>query len=259
MALDRARLETIGRAVPGARQAWLVLVRARARLTQLWTRWIERHPAEVVKSNSKKAFDYFYDQDEFIETEYLSKARLDFLSNVAEFCSSVATRSNGKESPLRVIDIGCGTGHLLLALNDRLQQPLRLYGLDFSDSAIRRCRRLMRSAEFNVASVYEIPYPNENFDMITCTETMEHLEQPSTALQEMSRVLRPGGHLVITVPDGAKDDWSGHLNFWSAEELRQLLMPYGVRKVESMPPDGDLLVYAVKPGDGRQPTAEPAR
>lgn len=252
MALDRARLETIGRAVPGVPQTWRALLRAKARLLQLWNRWVKRHPVEVVKSNSKEAFDYFFDQDEFIETEYLCQARLDFLQNVAEFCGSVAEKTDGEDSLLRVIDIGCGTGHLLLALGDRIDQPLHLYGLDFSDSAIRRARQLVKSAQFVVASVYAIPYPDESFDLVTCTETLEHLERPESALQEMSRVLRTGGHLVITVPNGAEDDWSGHVNFWNAEELRQLIVPYGVQHVAPTPPDGDLLAHAIKTASAKQ-------
>jgi SAM-dependent methyltransferase len=255
MALDRARLESIGKAVPGARQAWHVILRFRR--ARWWKRWVLRDPAEVVQSNSKKAFDYFYDQDEFVETQYLSQARLDFLAYVADYCSSVATRIDGGANPLRVIDVGCGTGHLLLALINRLPEPVRLCGLDFSDSAIRRSRRLVPSVELVVANVYEIPYPDHNFDLVTCTETLEHLERPKEALQEMFRILKPGGHLVVTVPDGTKDDWSGHVNFWSAEELRRILLPYEVRQVTPTPPDGDLLAHATKPRGSQQLVAGP--
>lgn len=255
MSLDRVRLDSFRRAVPGARRGWHALsgFRQAIRRRHWWKRWVERQPVEVVKSNSKKAFDYFFGQDEFIETEYLCQARLNFLASVAQYSSSFVTSVDGKANPLKVIDVGCGTGHLLLALSNRLQKPLRLYGLDFSDSAIRRSRRLVPSVEFVVASVYEIPYPDDNFDMVTCTETLEHLQRPEDALQEMFRVLKPGGQLVVTVPDGAKDDWDGHVNFWSATELRRLLLPYGVQRVVPVPPDGDLLAHATKPSG--KPTA----
>lgn len=248
MALDRVRLESIGKAVPGARQAWHALsgFRQAVRRRHWWKRWVERQPAEVVKSNSKKAFDYFFNQDEFIETEYLCQARLNFLAYVAEYCSSVDRRIDGEANPLRVIDVGCGTGHLLLALSNRLHTPLRLYGLDFSDSAVRRSRQLVPSVEFVVASAYELPYPDDNFDMVTCTETLEHLQWPEEALKEMFRVLKPGGQLVVTVPDGTKDDWDGHANFWSAAGLRRLLLPFGVQRVVPVPPDGDLLAHVTK-------------
>jgi len=247
---DHARLRSMGKAVPGAREGWRTLTRLRLAITRRrwWRRWVERQPLEVVKSNSKKAFDYFFDQDEFIENDYLCQARLNFLANVAEYCKSVAIGTDGEADSLNVIDVGCGTGHLLLALSTRLSKPPRLYGLDFSDSAIRRSKRLLPTAEFVVASVYDIPYPDDNFDMVTCTETLEHLQRPEDALKEMFRVLRPGGQLVVTVPDGAKDDWDGHANFWSAAELRHLLLPSRVQRVVPVPPDGDLLAHAIKRG-----------
>jgi hypothetical protein len=63
----------------------------------------------------------------------------------------------------------------------------------------------------------------------------------------MSRILRPDGQLIVTVPDGAEDDWDGHVNFWSAADLWRLLLPYGVQQVTPVPPDGDLLAHAIKP------------
>ena len=47
---------------------------------------------------------------------------------------------------------------------------------------------------------YDIPLGAESVDSILCTQVLEHLEHPATALAEFYRVLRPGGHLVLTVP-----------------------------------------------------------
>lgn len=244
MALDRARLESIGRAVPGARQAWHVLLRVRQ--VHWWKRWVERDPTEVVKSNSKKAFNYFFDQDDFIETMYLDQDRIEFLDKVAKYCRSVLPTANQELAAPRIIDVGCGTGHLLLALSNQLQRPLRLYGLDFSDSAIRRSKKLVPNAELAMASVYEIPYPDDDFDLVTCTETLEHLERPKEALQEMLRVLKPGGQLVLTVPDGGKDDWDGHVNFWTATELLHFLLPYGLPHVVEWVQEAALVAHVTK-------------
>ena len=46
-----------------------------------------------------------------------------------------------------------------------------------------------------------LPYPEASFDLVTCTEVIEHLEHYRAALREMARVLRPGGVLVITTPN----------------------------------------------------------
>jgi SAM-dependent methyltransferase len=51
-----------------------------------------------------------------------------------------------------------------------------------------------------VANAKEIPFPRESFDVVTCLEMIEHDQDPFWSVEEMKRVLRPGGSLVITVP-----------------------------------------------------------
>ena len=46
-----------------------------------------------------------------------------------------------------------------------------------------------------------LPYADESFDFITCVEGLEHIENPQQAVREFARLLRPGGHLVVTVPN----------------------------------------------------------
>ncbi len=64
-----------------------------------------------------------------------------------------------------------------------------------------------------VASVYELPFKNAEFDMVLCISVLEHLEYPSRAIKEMERVLRVGGRIIVSVPfmfpihDSPDDYW----------------------------------------------------
>lgn len=49
-------------------------------------------------------------------------------------------------------------------------------------------------------SAESLPFGNESFDVILCTEVLEHLSEPSAAVAEMARVLRPGGHVILSTP-----------------------------------------------------------
>jgi 2-polyprenyl-3-methyl-5-hydroxy-6-metoxy-1,4-benzoquinol methylase len=49
-----------------------------------------------------------------------------------------------------------------------------------------------------VASVYQLPFKDGEFDNILCTEVLEHLAEPAAAILEMERVLKPGGKLILT-------------------------------------------------------------
>ncbi len=51
-----------------------------------------------------------------------------------------------------------------------------------------------------VGSVLKMPFPDENFDGVVCTEVLEHVKEPKKALYEIKRVLRSGGNLYLTVP-----------------------------------------------------------
>lgn len=51
-----------------------------------------------------------------------------------------------------------------------------------------------------VASVYELPFGEEEFDLVLCLSVLEHLEEPSRAIKEMRRVLKPGGKILVSVP-----------------------------------------------------------
>ena len=76
-------------------------------------------------------------------------------------------------------------------------------------------------------SIYDLDLGGEQFDLVLATEVLEHLRRPAEALMALRVLCAPGGRVVITVPDGARDDWEGHVNFWSEDELRVFLSSAG--------------------------------
>jgi 2-polyprenyl-3-methyl-5-hydroxy-6-metoxy-1,4-benzoquinol methylase len=213
-----------------------------SRKVERWLgRWVYRKPSEVVKSNTKKAFDYFFSQDEFIETDYLRESRLAFYDCIADHCVPILDSLASESTDYRLIDVGCGTGHFLLALQRRVGSAGELFGLDFSSVAVARARSVVPDATIDEGNAYEIPYSDKYFDVVTSLETLEHLKKPRVALDEMVRICKPAGHLVITVPNGSEDDWKGHVNFWTAATLKELLTSVGVAEVIELPEHGALL------------------
>lgn len=102
----------------------------------------------------------------------------------------------------RILDVGCGTGHLLaeLALQDSVQANKReLHGVDLDDFRGPLARQTLRH---HVADVDRdrLPFEDEYFDVVLCTEVVEHLAQPTHAVHEMARVLRRGGLAVFSAP-----------------------------------------------------------
>jgi SAM-dependent methyltransferase len=127
----------------------------------------------------------------------------------------------------KVLDVGCGQMPFRSLLADQVEYT----GIDIADADSFGMTRSPSIIEFNGR---DIPFPDNQFDAILCTEVLEHAEHPESLIAEMLRVLRPGGNLVLTVPFSARVhhlpyDFSRFTNF----RLLHLFAPFGdVRVLE---------------------------
>lgn len=95
----------------------------------------------------------------------------------------------------RALDAGCGTG-FQTALLARL--GYRCHGVDLSSGLLAVARQRVPGASFTLGSVEALPYPAGHFDVVSCCgSTLSLVESPPRALCEMSRILRPGGSLLL--------------------------------------------------------------
>ena len=104
----------------------------------------------------------------------------------------------GRAGARHILDAGCGDG-AFLAFMHRL--GFRVTGIELAEGAATRARRRCPDADVWIASLEEtLPFDDQAFDAIWCTEVLEHLFHVHVALAELSRVLRPGGMLILTTP-----------------------------------------------------------
>jgi ubiquinone/menaquinone biosynthesis C-methylase UbiE len=102
----------------------------------------------------------------------------------------------------RVLDVGCGTGTLLLMASAR-QPDARLFGIDADERmlkvAVRKAARAGRDIELRRGLADRLPYDGQSFDAVLSSLFFHHLrtEQKVRALDEIYRVLRPGGKLHV--------------------------------------------------------------
>lgn len=102
---------------------------------------------------------------------------------------------------LRVLDVGCGLGEDIHALN-RIIPEGRFVGVDLSPTAIKRCRAGARdNMEFLCGSLSELSLPAESFDLIVTFTTLEHVASPREVLRCCRKLLREDGLLVAAVPN----------------------------------------------------------
>ncbi|MGD8276564.1 MAG: methyltransferase domain-containing protein [Gemmatimonadota bacterium] len=102
----------------------------------------------------------------------------------------------------RVLEVGCGAGHVL----ERFKTCERT-GIDLSVSMLHRTRRrLGASVRLSRASADRLPFGDGAFDVVVCTEVLEHTPDPAAVLAELVRVAGPDGRVVVSIPNEGQID-----------------------------------------------------
>ena len=128
----------------------------------------------------------------------------------------------------KVLDVGCGTGTLALALKSSVETG-EVHGIDASPEMIEVAEEKAAKAgsdiDFRVALVEAIPFPDATFDLVTSSLMLHHLpdDLERTGLDEIRRVLKPGGRFMAV-------DFAAH----SHSPLGHLLSVFGYSRGESM-------------------------
>jgi ubiquinone/menaquinone biosynthesis C-methylase UbiE len=148
-----------------------------------------------------------------------------------------------------VLDAGCGTGGLLARLRAR-RSDLALIGLDWAEAA---CRRAAAKSGVPIArgSANALPFADAAFDAVIAADMLCHRAvDPGRALSELSRVLRPGGRLIVNMPAyawllSAHDRQVHNVRRQTAGQLAALLREAGFRQVRARYWNGLLLPLMV--------------
>lgn len=125
----------------------------------------------------------------------------------------------------RVLDCGCNDGTFSIELAKRGHDVV---GIDILPRLVARAEHfaieegVMDSVRFAVMDIERMRFPKASFDTCILTETLEHLLKPRRALKRISRVLRPLGILLVSVPNGT-DIQPTHYNSFDRGGLEKLL------------------------------------
>ncbi|MGH7867532.1 MAG: class I SAM-dependent methyltransferase [Candidatus Dormibacteraceae bacterium] len=135
----------------------------------------------------------------------------------------------------RVLDVGCGRGLLLQAFRRR---GWEVRGTELSEPAARYALEVAH-VPVDIGRVEEIGFPAEHFDAITIWHVLEHIHDPRVVLNEANRILKPGGVLLIGVPNFSgfearffRDKWfhldvPRHVTHLTKQILKQALVENG--------------------------------
>ena len=176
---------------------------------------------EIEFNKYKKRGAYHWEQDSgrLMKGNAFVSARY---SNCVEIMRHACGGLKGKE----ILDLGCGDGVLTYKF---VESGAICSGVDLSKIAIECARRehyLRNSmAEFKCASVYDTGYKNNSFDIVVCSDVIEHLKYPQKLLEEIKRILKPGGKALISTPIRFTEKPLDlmHVVEWYPEEFREMV------------------------------------
>jgi ubiquinone/menaquinone biosynthesis C-methylase UbiE len=141
---------------------------------------------------------------------------------IAEYLQLAAAKL-GQDS-FSFLDAGCGNGIYLNFMSDKYPEA-KLFGFDFSDTIIPIARKNAPNTEINQGNLEKLTCADASFDLILCTQVIEHLLDDKKGLAELYRILKPGGYLIIST-DNENNLFTKILNF----PIFLLSLPYHLIK-----------------------------
>jgi len=108
----------------------------------------------------------------------------------------------------KILELGCGQSKgLRYLVENNYIYPSNAYGIDQSEEAVNFSKNKLPKSNFSQGDIYNLKFEPNKFDYIFLMEVIEHLENPSQALEEVSRILKPGGKLVLSFPNYINFPW----------------------------------------------------
>jgi ubiquinone/menaquinone biosynthesis C-methylase UbiE len=198
--------------------------------------------------NAKDYFDNAADtwDDRFQTPELLS------------FLKKLVSQFNLKAGQ-HVLDVGTGTGVLIPYLITAIGNYGSITAIDFSEKMVQKCKTKYshyKNVKINVGNIENATYPTESFEAVICFGVFPHLENKEKALQNINRMLKPSGKLVIAHALGREELKShhqkvskhvAHATLPKKTEMTQLLEQTGFIETQIRDEPGSYLCVARKP------------
>lgn len=127
-----------------------------------------------------------------------------FLASTGDMClkrrARIMVEEIDPQKTDKILDLGCGDGFYLFLLSNL--SDCQLIGLDNNPDSIAAAKQFVRkkTVKFVLGDIIMMPFPNETFHKIVCSEVLEHLSDDRKGLRSMHTVLKKNGRIYITVP-----------------------------------------------------------
>lgn len=147
----------------------------------------------------------------------------------------------------RLLDLGCGTGQFLAEMG---RYPgWKLAGVEPNAEAANFACQVL-GLNVHLGDLFSAQFPDRHFDVVTMWDVLEHLYEPIAVLQEVGRVLKPDGVLILRTP--SLDSWDAHVfgRYWAGLDAPRHLAVYSRHTAEELLARAGFTVRDLKTGSG---------
>lgn len=143
--------------------------------------------------------------------------------NRYQFIKRCLTALPSGEAGLQILNLGAGEGDydaMIATFADHL------YSCDLNEADVAYAREFNKGNDkitYQVENGLALSFPDNHFDVITCMEVIEHVGEPEQLLSEIQRVLKPGGHLLMTFPRQSFP--------WTYDPINRFFAPLGEKRI----------------------------
>ncbi|MBD3273509.1 methyltransferase domain-containing protein [Candidatus Dependentiae bacterium] len=173
---------------------------------------------EFLGNNNEDFYENFFENKNYISYRY----------DVGSYCTRKLLIENISKKTGNLLEIGTGISSILQDINN-----FNLYGIDFSKKATdftsNLFKKIGKKANIIQGNAEKLPYPNNFFDVIISSHTLEHIKNDLNALKECSRTLKKNGELILFVPGrisgiATQKEFSnlGHYRYYNLKKFKQL-------------------------------------
>lgn len=164
----------------------------------------------------------------------------------------------GLLKPTRLLEAGCGEGFVTKSIIAAYPN-ISINAIDIDPDAVEKARERNPAADITKGNVTTLDFDDDSFDLVLCTEVLEHLEEPHLALDELCRV--SNRYVILSVPNEplfrllnliALNHWRelgnapGHINHWGLRGLIKLVQPHIEVITTISPPPWNIVVGCLR-------------
>ena len=200
---------------------------------------------DILKTTPQPSLDKlgsYYESDDYISHTDSQRSLFEKIYQVVKtknISDKVKTVTRANSGTGRLLDIGCGTGDFLSVAKSVGWQTV---GFEPNDKA--RNLALSKGVEL-VAETTDLP--DASFDVITMWHVLEHVPDVEAQIKELRRLVKPGGTIVIAVPNFKSVDAKYYGKFWAAYDVPRHLWHFSKTAIKKLFEEQALFLEEVKP------------